>query len=75
MPNVAAKADISDAQPTSRQTYKLPPGIGTKPFTRMATNYDLRVVEFGERTITVEGHQDDLNAFADRLAQLRRLCR
>ncbi len=35
----------------------------------------MRVVELSETTITVKGREDDLTAFADRLAQLRRLCR
>ena len=72
MPDVAAKTKL-EQQPV--QTYPLPPGIGTAPFTRMAAGYSLHVVELGERTITVEGCEDDLAAFADRLAQLRRLCR
>jgi hypothetical protein len=44
----------------------------------MATAYGLHVVELAYTAITaitVEGHEDDLVAFADRLAQLRRLCR
>jgi hypothetical protein len=33
------------------------------------------VVELSETAILVEGREDALAAFADRLAQLRRLCR
>ena len=72
MPDVAAKTELEQL-PT--QTYPLPPGVGTHPFARMAVGYSLRVVEIEGRTITVAGHVDDLEAFADRLAQLRRLCR
>jgi hypothetical protein len=72
MPNVAAKTELEQLPV---QTYPLPQVIGTAPFTRMATAYGLRVVKLGKRTIAVEGHEDDLAAFADRLAQLRRLCR
>jgi hypothetical protein len=60
------------------QTYPLPPGIGTQAFARMAAAYDLHVLELADTAITaitVEGREDDLAAFADRLAQLRRLCR
>jgi hypothetical protein len=58
------------------QTYPLPPGIGTQAFARMAAAYDLHVLADTALTaITVEGREDDLAAFADRLAQLRRLCR
>jgi hypothetical protein len=75
---VAAKTDISDAQPTSQQSYPLPPAIGTQAFARMAAAHDLRVVELADTAITaitVEGRADDLAAFADRLEQLTRLCR
>ena len=41
----------------------------------MAAAHHLRVVELSETTITFKGREDDLAAFADRLAQLRRLCR
>jgi hypothetical protein len=57
------------------QTYPLPQSIGTKPFTQMAAAHHLRVVELSETTITVEGREDDLAAFAERLEQLQRLCR
>jgi hypothetical protein len=66
---------VSDAQPTSRQTYPLPAGIGTQPFAGMARANNLHVVELSETAITVESHEDDLAAFADRLASLLRLCR
>jgi hypothetical protein len=67
---------LSDAPPTSRQTFPLPPG--TAPFARMAAAYNLTVVDLADTAITVvtvEGREDDLAAFADRLEQLTRLCR
>jgi hypothetical protein len=57
------------------QTYPLPQGIGTQAFAEMAVGYGLRVVELADTaitSITVEGREDNLAAFADRLAQLRR---
>ena len=57
------------------KTYELPQGVGTPPFARMAAAHHLRVVELSETTITVKGREDDLAAFANRLAQLRRLGR
>jgi hypothetical protein len=44
----------------------------------MARAHGLRVLELADTAITaitVEGREDDLAAFADRLEQLRRLCR
>ena len=69
---------LSDAPQTSRQTYPLPAGVGSQAFASMAVGYGLRVVELADTAITaitVEGRADALEAFADRLAQLRRLCR
>jgi hypothetical protein len=40
----------------------------------MAANHDLHVVELSERAIKVEGREDALEAFGDRLEQLLRLC-
>ena len=57
------------------QTYPLPAGVGSHAFASMAVGYGLRVVELADTAITVEGHEDDLAAFADRLEQLSRLCR
>ena len=51
------------------KTYGLPPGGGTQLFARMAAAQDLRVAELSERAITVEGREDNLALFADRLEQ------
>ena len=72
----SAQADISDTPLT--QTYPLPAGVGSHAFASMAVGYGLRVVELADTAITaitVEGREADLAACADRLAQLRRLCR
>jgi hypothetical protein len=41
----------------------------------MARAYELRIVKQTGAAIIVEGREDDLAAFADRLEQLSRLCR
>ena len=41
----------------------------------VASGYELRVVKQTGAAIIVEGREDDLAAFADRLEQLSRLCR
>ena len=41
----------------------------------MAATHDLHVVDLSETTTTVEGREDALEAFADRLEQMLRLCR
>jgi hypothetical protein len=64
---------MSDALPT--QTYPLRPNIDPQIVAGMARTLGLRVVKIGAWTITLEGREDDLAAFADRLEQLRRLCR
>ncbi len=57
------------------QTHPLPANIDPQIITGMAHAHELRVIKIRTWVITVEGHEDDLAAFADRLEQLSRLCR
>jgi hypothetical protein len=57
------------------QAYKLPPTLEPQIVAGMARAYELRVVKQTGAAIIVEGCEDDLVAFADRLEQLSRLCR
>jgi hypothetical protein len=57
------------------QIYPLPATIDPQIVAGMARAHDLRVVKIGAWVITVEGREGDHTAFADRLEQLRRLCR
>jgi hypothetical protein len=41
----------------------------------MARAYELRVIKQTPASIIVEGREEELAAFADRLEQLARLCR
>ena len=57
--------------------WQLPAAAGhrTQIFAGMARAYDLQVVEQSPAAIIVEGREDDLAAFADRLEQLTRMGR
>ena len=57
------------------QTYPLLAAIDPPIVATMAQTGRLRVVEQTATRITLEGHEDDLAVFADRLAMLTRLCR
>jgi hypothetical protein len=57
------------------QAYPLPATIEPQIVAGMAHAHELRVVKQTAASIVVEGREDDLATFADRLAQLRRLCR
>ena len=57
------------------QAYPLPPTLEPQIVAGMARAYELRVVKQTPASITVEGREEELTAFADRLEQLARLCR
>ena len=55
--------------------YQLPATIDPQIVAGMARAYELRVVKQTPASIIVEGREEELAAFADRLEQLARLCR
>ena len=58
----------------TQASYELPPTIGPQLLTEMAQTLSLQVTKQSPTHITLEGREDALEAFSDRLEQLLRLC-